>query len=108
MKPTKYEAIRARYIAGLNLLPKHMHSGVVNYMENGIQPGGFLTAALSHDWDEAELIADIENLAALPRWKEYVSKYLPINSHGSAGRAIRDWCASLGLYGQENAERQDG
>lgn len=66
------------------IIPEHTRSGIMQYVEHGIQPGGFLTAVLSNDLYNATGRADRENLAALPAIVMWFANHCP------------------GLYGAEN------
>lgn len=53
------------------IIPQLTRNSIMRYVEQGIQPGGFLTAVLCNDLYNATGRADRENLAALPaivRW----------------------------------------
>ncbi len=66
------------------IIPSTTQASITRYVEQGIKPGGFLTAVLSNDLRNATGRADEQNLAALP--------------------AIVRWFANQcpGLYGAEN------
>lgn len=48
-----------------NLLPEHIRDGMRRYLENGIEPGGFLTACLENNFMEAVCLADDINRTKL-------------------------------------------
>jgi hypothetical protein len=104
--PTKYERIRAHYIAGLALIPRHMHEGIIRYMENGIHPGDFMTAILADDLHGAIRLADHINMQWLKDWLHFMEDHLPADARGSYEH-VRLWCESGGLNTQEKAERQN-
>lgn len=84
----------------LVLIPEHMRAGLVRYILLGIQPGSFLTAALSGDLFEAARRADDDNRAALARYATFLFNYAPVGCFGSAER-VSDWIADGGLVGHE-------
>ena len=49
----------------LDLIPDHMHGAVIRYVEDGIEPGGFLEAVLCNDLKGAVMRADAINKARL-------------------------------------------
>ena len=52
-------------------IPVHLRGSIERYVENRIQPGGFMTAVLKNDLYNATCRADPESLKALPlivRW----------------------------------------
>ncbi len=69
------------------IIPSTTQASITRYVEQGIKPGGFLTAVLSNDLRNATGRADEQNLAALP--------------------AIVRWFANhaRGLYGAENMRK---
>jgi hypothetical protein len=60
------------------IIPELTRTGILRYVEQGIQPGGFLTAVLSNDLYNATGKADRQNLAAL--------RQRPAEAHDRPGR----------------------
>lgn len=71
--PVNYEKVPVAYMA----------QAVEYYIENGIQPGGFLSAVLSNDFIEAVGRADEENSNNLREWGVFLYNHLPVESYGS-------------------------
>lgn len=42
-------------------IPKHLQEGILRYVEHGVRPGGFLTAVLNNDLQNAFARADPES-----------------------------------------------
>jgi hypothetical protein len=67
-----------------------MAEGVKLYLEQGIPPGGFLTAVLSNNLMEACAQADEANRRMLFEWACWLHNEAPIGSYGSRG-AVAEW-----------------
>ena len=67
-------------------IPDRMLDGLTRYLEDGIPPGGFLTAVIENDLMEAVGRADEENLKNLPAYAAYLYNVAPIGSYGSPKR----------------------
>lgn len=83
-----------------NLLPAQLHGAAKRYIEYGISPGGFLTAAFSNDFVDAACRADIDNQQprALKAIAHFILNEMPPASHGSRA-AVNAWIARGGLRG---------
>jgi hypothetical protein len=88
------EKLKQMYQPGLHLIPAHMRGAVIRYLENGIPPGGFLTAVLSNDLMGAFAKADDENATAMRGWAMFVHNHMPTGAHGSPDK-VRAWLASF-------------
>lgn len=77
-------------------LPEHMRGGVMAYLMDGREVGGFLTALFEGDKEHAIKKADPLNRAAWPHWLRLVDDYMPIASVGSREKAQR-WRSQGGL-----------
>jgi hypothetical protein len=66
-----------------HLIPGYMHGGLRRWIENGIEPGGFLMAVLENDLKEAVSRADATNVQALPNYIRYLYNYAPRGCWGS-------------------------
>jgi hypothetical protein len=65
------------------LVPKHLHEGILAYIEGGRRTGGFLEAVISGDLFEAAQRADFicsRVLADIARW---FVQYAPASCYGS-------------------------
>jgi hypothetical protein len=65
-------------------IPERMLEGLRDYIENGHEPGSFLTAVICNDLNEACARADEENLHNLPAYVAYLYNEAPWPSWGSA------------------------
>jgi len=68
--------------------------GLERYLNNGIMPGGFLTAVLENNLKEAFARADMENSANLKNIVGYIYNNIPSDSWGSRDK-ITAYLASL-------------
>lgn len=88
--------------ADWNLIPAHMVGGLRRYIENGIEPGSFLSAVLSNDLRGACEKADDENRHRLFDYVQFFYCYVPSECWGSPSK-FKDWCERGGLYGRAAA-----
>lgn len=103
---TKYNSleqsnIREAMEEALLRIPAHMKDGVRNYIDQGIKPGGFLTAVLANDFYHAVLRADSINVNHLKAWALLLDHVLPRPSYGSY-QAVSEWCVHGGLSGKRS------
>lgn len=63
---------------------------ITRYVENGIDPGGFVTAVLENNLSLAMGRADQENREALFYICSYVHNEIPGSCHGST-EAVKQW-----------------
>jgi hypothetical protein len=75
-------------------IPERMLGGLTRYVDNGIKPGGFLTAVISNDLREAVWRADGENLAKLPAYVAWLYNEAPKGCWGSRENMQR-WMESF-------------
>lgn len=61
----------------------HMVGAVRRYLEQGLEPGGFLRALLSNDLRGAVMRADGVNVARIPEWVAWLENNMPTGSWGS-------------------------
>lgn len=73
-------------------IPSRMMPGLLDYIENGAIPGGFLTAVICNDLKEAVSRADSENLRNLPAFVGYLYNEAPSMCWGSEER-MKNWIA---------------
>lgn len=73
-------------------LPEHMRKGVWRYLSQGVEPGGFLRAALENKLVEAFGAADGKNIEAMRDWAKWLYNYCPVIAWGSKDR-VDEWIA---------------
>lgn len=71
------------HYAAKSLLPAHMQGPMQRYIEDRIEPGGFLTAVLSNDFMEAASLADETNQRYLYYIARWLYNYAPSDCYGS-------------------------
>ena len=62
-------------------IPDHMRGGIDRYLDEGIEPGGFLTAVFSNQLVEALGAADLENTMQIKEYGYFLYNEVP--SRGS-------------------------
>lgn len=72
------------------LIPEHMQQGLRLYLEDGLEPGGFLYAVLTNDLAGAVGRADSTNVRRLPEYVQFLYNYAPAGSWGSE-RKVAAW-----------------
>ena len=77
-----------------NQIPEHMMAGLKRYLENGILPGGFLTAVIENDLFAACDRADDININLIPVYVKYLYTEAPSRAWGYKG-AIDKWRSYL-------------
>jgi len=75
----------------VSALPEHMRGAVKRYLNDGIMPGDFLTAALHNDLVHSYGLADDINMAAMRTWTEWLYMECPGQAWGSP-KKVREWC----------------
>jgi hypothetical protein len=75
-------------------IPSHMHGGIVRYVEQGVVPGGFLTAVINNDLRMACANADIHNQSKLHAFVMWFYNQAPSGCWGHEN-AVRDWCRPI-------------
>jgi len=72
---------------GINLnvemIPEHMVDGVMDYLEFGLEPGGFLRAVLENDLVHAFGCADRTNIHRMEDWASFIYNEMPMAAWGS-------------------------
>ena len=86
-------------------LPEHMRGAARRYVEEGIKPGGFLTAVLCNDLMEAYACADDINTASIRTWVLWLYNDAPSLCYGSID-VVDAWCAGGGVRGKSPKEAQ--
>lgn len=87
-------------------LPAHMRQGAKLYVEHGVEPGGFLRAALENKLIETFVHADDINLAAMQKWASWLYWTCPQIARGSAER-VNAWIEHRGRSGLEQARQYE-
>lgn len=98
---------RPDYIKFVSMLPQHMRQPMVNYIEKGFAPGGFLNAVVANNLKEAVARADSINRHYLPEYADYLTWYAPASCWGSQAR-VDAWVVAGGLEGLREKEKSDG
>lgn len=86
---------------GLENLPPHMRQGVIDYLENGIPPGGFLQAVLENKLVESFGRADDDNRRVMWEWANWLYNYCPIPAWGSSEK-VAQWIEQGGHNGRND------
>jgi len=81
------ESKQALYTCGV---PEYMHSGIIRYYENHIEPGDFLTAIIDNDLKGACVRADDTNKHCLLNYIMWFYSHAPSGTWGRQG-AVHDW-----------------
>lgn len=71
-------------------IPEHMHGAIIRFYENGIPPGGFLSAVIDNDLREASARADDINRHALFNYIRWFYNHAPSGTWGYSG-AVNDY-----------------
>jgi hypothetical protein len=90
MDPRTREIVKARINKHIHLIPEHMHDGVLNYVFDFVEPGGFLTAVLENDLAGAVARADHINIHAIAEWGQFLMWAMPRAAWGSP-EAVNEW-----------------
>lgn len=77
---------------------EYMADGVRRYIEDGVPPGGFLSALFSNDLKLSFGRADDNNIAAMRQWVNFVYWEMPRESQGSPA-LVKAWIDRGGLNG---------
>lgn len=80
-------------------LPEHMREGARLYIEEGIDPGSFMVAALANQLVEAFARADETNAAYMRDWASWLYMDCPRVARGSIEK-VEAWIHSGGIKGQ--------
>jgi len=72
-------------------MPEHTWGALRRYVDDGLEPGGFLTAVLEHELFEAFARADHLNQLTMMQIIKHIYNEEPCNCHGYKG-VVSDWC----------------
>ena len=85
-------------LSNYDLVPvAHMADGMRRYIENGIMPGGFLTAILCNDLMGAARKGDVANCRCLSDWATWLYNYAPPTCFGSEERVAAWTSEAIGM-----------
>ena len=79
-----------------SLIPEYMIGSLRRYIENGIEPGSFLSAVLCNDLRGACECADDTNRSRLFEYVKFLYSYAPAGCWGSQER-FEKWLEQNGL-----------
>jgi len=71
-------------------IPSYMHGGLMRYVNNRIDPGGFLTAVISNDLMRAFEKADSINKGIIEKYARLMYNEFPSASYGSY-ECVKNW-----------------
>ena len=84
----------------LDMIPSHIRGAVERYVEEGIEPGGFLSAVIKNDLVNAIGRADSINKEHLEDIVRWFYNYAPADCWGSEEN-MREWIKRGGLQSGE-------
>ena len=76
-----------------SLLPEHTAGAMRRYLEDGLQPGGFLTACLENNLTQAFSRADHINSRCMKEIAQFLVWEIPSNAWGSPEK-VNQWIAA--------------
>jgi len=82
----------------LYILPRHMREGVKRYIEEGCEPGNFLSAIIQNKLKESFQYADDININKIRDFVQYFFSHAPAICWGSEER-MENWIKRQGLKG---------
>lgn len=85
------------------LIPEHCRDGLLSYIMDGIEPGGFLCAVLENDLVGAFGKADNINADRMEDYARFIVNYAPRDSWGSR-KIVDAWIKAGGLNGMEKKQ----
>ncbi len=77
-------------------VPEELHEGLIAYILHGQSPGGFLTAVLCNDLQDACQRADMTNRYRLFDIVNFLYNYAPPVAYGN-GEKVSTWIAKHGM-----------
>ncbi len=86
--------------ADWSLIPDYMIGGLRRYIENGVEPGSFLSAVLCNDLRGACERADDTNRERLFQYIQFLYSYAPSACWGSPTR-FEAWIEEGGIEGNQ-------
>lgn len=73
-------------------IPIAVMAALKRYLNDGVHPGGFLSAVLRNDLLATYERADLHSREAMPHLMTYLYNYVPARAFGSP-EAVEDWTA---------------
>ena len=73
-------------------IPAHIAPGLIRYIHEHVQPGGFLLAVFENDLFKTFAKADMSSRGALERITSYIYNHAPAGCWGSK-EAVKQWLA---------------
>jgi hypothetical protein len=86
-------------------IPDYMMDGVIRYIEDGVEPGGFLSAVLVNDLTGAVAHADDVNMRNLPAYVRFFYNHCPSACWGNRDK-VTAWIVNGGLNGIQKMESE--
>ena len=74
----------------IGMIPQHLRGGMLRYLQDGIQPGHFLTAVLENNLMEAMARADEMSRAGLYSICQFLYNHAPMACYGTP-ETVRKW-----------------
>jgi hypothetical protein len=71
-------------------IPQHVKEALDRYINDRIEPGGFLLSVLSNNLFSVVFLADNENYDSLREIVDYIWNELPLRSWGSSNN-VNEW-----------------
>jgi hypothetical protein len=100
MTVTEHPTYTAGHKANWSLIPDYMIGGLRRYIENGVEPGNFLSAVLCNNLRAACEYADDTNRGRLYQYIQFLYCYAPGECWGSMQR-FEAWITQGGLKSEE-------
>ena len=95
------------YETGKFFIPGYMMGGIFRWIEDGVYPGGFLTAVISDKLFDAVGRADDANVVNLPAYVKFFYNKAPAGCWGSK-EVMKEWAKNGGLNGLMKKENENG
>jgi len=86
------------YKTGDFFISRYMMGGIFRYVEEGVLPGGFLSAVFSNDLTGAVAHADDVNMRNLPAYVRFIYNHCPSDCWGDRDK-VKAWLVNGGLKG---------
>ena len=83
-------------------IPSYMQDSIINYYENGLYPGGFLSAVINNDLQESIGRADNTNIHCIKNYIMWFYNHAPNGTWGYQ-TAVEDWIERFKKEGEEHA-----
>lgn len=80
-------------------IPERMRGGIIRYLYEGVEPGGFLMAVFENNLRGAVAKADAENTKLLGNYAMFCGNVMPMASTGSPHN-VTNWIKRGGLNGE--------